>query len=49
MFPASRDLARVSMAYLRIEGFLPRPRLFSRQDPDEQVEVSFDLSEHLTR
>jgi lysyl-tRNA synthetase class 2 len=38
MFPASRDLARVSMAYLRIEGFLPRPRWFGPEARDEGLE-----------
>ena len=46
MFPASRDLARVSMAYLRIEGFLPSPRWFSRSTRADALDEDFAMSVH---
>ncbi len=48
MFPASRDLARVSMAYLRIEGFLPRPRWASRGSSAEHADDLFELNGQLS-
>ena len=43
MFPSSRDLARVSMAYLRIEGFLPAPHWFRRGAKEEQLDEAWEL------
>jgi lysyl-tRNA synthetase class 2 len=45
MYPTSRDLVRVSLAYLRIESFVPRPRWFTPEPLAEEPTTIDNLDE----